>query len=56
MGWGGREVPEGGDICVFVADSHCYTAEAAQHSKAIILQLRTKIFLKESRNSEWVKG
>ena len=28
-GWdgGGREAPEGGDICIHMADSQCYTAE-----------------------------
>ena len=24
---GGREVPEGGDICILMADSHCCVAE-----------------------------
>ena len=38
-GWSGREVQEGGDISIHIADSlHC----TAQHCKAIILQLKTK--------------
>ena len=32
-GWGGREVQEGGDICIHTADSLCCTAET-------ILQLK----------------
>lgn len=35
----GREVHEGGDICMLVADSHCCIAEANTTFKAIILQL-----------------
>ena len=36
---GGREAPEGGDICVHVADSlHC--TQKLTHFKAIILQLK----------------
>jgi len=28
MGWGeGREAREGGDVCVIMADLHCYLAE-----------------------------
>ena len=26
-GWGGREVQEGGDICILMADSRCCVAE-----------------------------
>ena len=26
-GWGGREDPEGGDMCMLRADSHCYRTE-----------------------------
>ena len=26
-GWSGREAPEGGDICILIADSCCCTAE-----------------------------
>ena len=32
-GWdgveGGREVPEGGGICILMIDSHCYAAETS---------------------------
>ena len=37
---GGREVQEGGDICIPMADSCCCMAETIQHCKAIILQLK----------------
>ena len=40
---GGRERQEGGDICVLVADAHCYMAESIQHCKAIILQLKINL-------------
>ena len=40
---GGRKVQEGGDICIHIADSLCFTAET-QHCKAIILQLNIYIY------------
>ena len=44
--WDGREIQEGGNIMYILrADSHCCWQKAAQHCKAIILQL--KIFYKE---------
>ena len=27
VGGGGRQAQEGGDICIYIADSHCCTAE-----------------------------
>ena len=39
MGYG-KELQEGGDRCILMADSLCHMAERAQHCKAIILQLR----------------
>ena len=51
-GRGGREVQEGGDMCIFMADSHC--CMATRHCKAIIFQLKinSKISLKvQSRSS-----
>ena len=42
---GGREGQEGGDICILMADSHCYMAESTQHCKAVILQLNIKAYL-----------
>ena len=42
MGWSaGREVQEGGNICIPMADSCCMTE--TKHCKAIILQLKIKI-------------
>ena len=40
-GWGGKEAPEGGDICIHIADS-CIQHKLAQHCKAIILQFKKK--------------
>ena len=37
-GKGGREVQEGGDLGILIADSLCCTAETTQHCKAILLQ------------------
>ena len=34
----GKEVQKRGDICIHIADSHCYTAELTQHCKATIHQ------------------
>ena len=57
-GWdgsrGGREVQEGGDMCILMADSHCCMAETNKQWKAIIFQLKinSKISLKvQSRSS-----
>ena len=44
---GEREGQEGGDICILMADSHCYMAGSIQHCKAIILQLKIN-FKKEN--------
>ena len=40
-GGGGREVPEGGDICVLMADSG-RVQKRTQHCTAVILQLKKK--------------
>jgi len=37
-GWHGREPPEGGDICILIADSQ---QKLTQHCKAIILKFKT---------------
>ena len=37
-GWEGGSRRRG--ICILIADSQCYTAETAQHCKAMILQLK----------------
>ena len=46
LGWdgvgSGREIQEGGDICILMADSCCHMAEPTQHCKAIILQIKFK--------------
>ena len=39
-GWGGREVQEGGAICILRAGSCYYMEKRTQHCKAIILQLK----------------
>ena len=41
-GRGRREAQEGGDICIFTADSSYYTAETNTTCKAIVLQLKIK--------------
>ena len=41
VGVGGREVQEGGDMSIFIADSLCCIAET-NHCKVIILQLEKK--------------
>ena len=51
-GWEGvggrREIQEGGDICVPMADSSWYMADTTQYCKAIVLQLKTSnLFKKE---------
>ena len=47
MGWG-KEVQKGMDICMFMADSHCWIAETnITFGKAIILPL--KVHLKERK-------
>ena len=38
-GWGGREVQEGGDICIHMADFTVHQ-KLTQHCKTIILQLK----------------
>ena len=38
VGVGGREIQEGGDMSIFIADSLCHRAET-NHCKVIILQL-----------------
>ena len=43
----GRDAPEGGYICILVADSHCCTADINPVLKAIILQL--KLNLKDNK-------
>ena len=49
VGWGGREVHEGGDLCIHIADTLCCRAETKQYCKTIILQLKKKVwkFLKK---------
>ena len=51
MGWGdGREVQEGRDICIPMADS-CGCLAETQYCKALILQLKiNKLKRKELRN------
>ena len=46
LGWGGREVQEGGDICIPMANSCWYMAETTQCYKAIIFQLKINKFIK----------
>ena len=42
VGWGvGREVQEGGDICMLMMDSRCCMTEANTNCKAIVLRLNT---------------
>ena len=43
VGWDGREVQEGVDICILTADSPCCMAETNTHCKAIILQLTVNL-------------
>ena len=45
MGWGvgGKEVQEGGDVCIFIADS-CRVQQNT-NCKAIILQLKKNIYI-----------
>ena len=54
-GWGrlgdGREVQEGGDICIPMADSCWYTAETNTCCKAIILRLKIYNINQKTRNS-----
>ena len=45
MGVGGREAEEGGDICIFIAESCCLQQKVTQHFKAIIFQLKFNFFL-----------
>ena len=40
---GGREIQEGGDIYILMADSHCCMAETNTTLKAIILQLKINL-------------
>ena len=47
-GDGGREAPEGGDICMHVASSLCCTTETNTNYKAIILLL--------NKNAETIFG
>ena len=41
--WGGRDVPERGDICILMADS-CVLYGRNQHNIVIILQLKTNLW------------
>ena len=46
-GWveecGGREVQEGGEVCIHTADSPCFVQQKlTQHCKVIILQFKKK--------------
>ena len=34
----GKEVQKGGDICICMADSFCWTEKLTQHCKVTILQ------------------
>ena len=47
-GWngvgGGREIQEGGDICIPMANSYQCLAEMTQYCKAMILQLKINKF------------
>ena len=43
----GREVQEGGDICIPMADSCCSLTETTKFCKAIILQLKKKEYISE---------
>ena len=55
VGWGGKEVQVGEDICIHSADS-CCCAERTQHCKAIILQLKKRIITESllvSRSMKW---
>ena len=36
----GREIQEGGDLCIIMAGSHCCRQKATQHCKAIVLQIK----------------
>ena len=47
---GGREVQEGGDICIPMADSCCYMQKPTQYYKAVILQLKINKFFKKLYN------
>ena len=38
----GTEAPEGGDIFILMADSHCWWQKSTHHCKAIILQLKSQ--------------
>ena len=59
--WCGREVQEGKDICMLIAESLVVQQKLTQHCKAIILQLKNTfwqknyslyIFLKLSRHPD----
>ena len=47
---GGREVQEGGDLCIPMADSCWYMQKPTQHYKAVILQLKINKFFKKLYN------
>ena len=47
---GGREVQEGGDICIHIAGSHVVQQKLTQHCKAVILQLKIN-FKKEGKKT-----
>ena len=55
MGGGGREVPEGGDICLHMADS-LVQQKLTQHCKATILQSKKKKKEKRERCQLWFDG
>ena len=42
LGWG-REVQEGGDMYVFLANSHCCTTETNTTHKAVFLPLKINL-------------
>ena len=43
----GREAREGGEMCIFTANSHCLWQKRKQYYKGIILQLNTNLSFKE---------
>ena len=43
----GKEIQEGGDVCIPMADSYWCLAETAQFCKAVILQLKNKFKIVE---------
>ena len=47
--WGGREVQEGGDICILMSDSHCCTTEinTTSQSNYPLIKHKSKIEYKK---------